>query len=727
MLVLVIFLAQAIALISPQQVSGEISACSVTVNPSQVRVDESTDVTFEVTNDSGNTAAYVYVGRPAAEVTIESVSVETWSVGGGEDFLEFTGGTLGAGETLTFSLTLSMVGQAEASGNWEIRLSEGSSGLEPTSCNGDTSFSASADQFPPVISDVLLTNMSTDKVTVKWTTDKPSTSQVFYGNSDAYGSSSNKSSSLVTNHSINITGLTPDTAYHYKVQSSDDGNRTADSEDNTFLTPSGDVSQPLSSGIKITGLKTVPTEKVPPTIVLYTDVSKPLKAVPTLTGTAEDNEAVAGVLYSLDDGKNWLPVETATGLGSKKVTFSFTPLNLQDGDYKLKVGVIDTSSNETTTPTQLLVIDRLPPTVGANIIATGAQTLAPDKDNVISSMVGIEQTITLSAVGGPRSIVIAATNINSGEVIQTYNLTKSEDNGLWSGVLSYSEPGIYRLVARSVDGAENKTSRDLNVVSVSEPGKVTDKAGKSMEASVTVYVLDVETNRWELWDGASYDQPNPLMTSAQGTYGLYLPGGTYYLKVEKPTYQTIVTRSFKLASAQAINGIFEMNQKPGFKLGPINIRLPIPAIKGNALVTSERNYTAPKLAALGKTMPDFTLPGTNGAQVRMTELYGKPTVITFMNTWSDAASQHLKMLDSIKDPYLNIVAVGSGESVSKLSAYGRIAGLKMPVLSDKDNDLIKKLEGTTIPVTYFIDRRGEVKKFIVGVLSARELYENVAL
>jgi len=116
-LVLVLLLAQILAFTSPQSVSGEISSCFVDIGTHQVRLDDSTNIDFEITNESGSSAAYIYIGRPAPQVVIESVSVDTWSVGGGEDFLELTGGTIGAGETVTFTITINMLDQAEATGN----------------------------------------------------------------------------------------------------------------------------------------------------------------------------------------------------------------------------------------------------------------------------------------------------------------------------------------------------------------------------------------------------------------------------------------------------------------------------------------------------------------------------------------------------------------------------------------------------------------------------------
>jgi hypothetical protein len=72
-------------------------------------------------------------------------------------------------------------------------------------------------------------------VTITWTTDTPATSQVKYGTSTAYGSSTTLDSTLVTSHSQSITGLQSGTLYNYQVISSN-GAGTTTSANYTFNT-----------------------------------------------------------------------------------------------------------------------------------------------------------------------------------------------------------------------------------------------------------------------------------------------------------------------------------------------------------------------------------------------------------------------------------------------------------------------------------------------------------
>jgi cytochrome c biogenesis protein CcmG/thiol:disulfide interchange protein DsbE len=89
-----------------------------------------------------------------------------------------------------------------------------------------------------VISGIRVSNITDLAGNISWTTDKPGTTQVAYGTTNAYGSTTTLDHNLATSHSSILTGLKPGTTYHFEVISQDDsGNETA-SQDQTFTTRS---------------------------------------------------------------------------------------------------------------------------------------------------------------------------------------------------------------------------------------------------------------------------------------------------------------------------------------------------------------------------------------------------------------------------------------------------------------------------------------------------------
>ncbi len=84
---------------------------------------------------------------------------------------------------------------------------------------------------------------------ITWTTNEPATSRVDYGTASDALSSHVEDSTLLTAHSLNLTGLTPGTTYYYRVTSADAVPNTATSPVTpataSFTTPAPDTTAPV--------------------------------------------------------------------------------------------------------------------------------------------------------------------------------------------------------------------------------------------------------------------------------------------------------------------------------------------------------------------------------------------------------------------------------------------------------------------------------------------------
>jgi hypothetical protein len=105
----------------------------------------------------------------------------------------------------------------------------------------------------PVISAITSSGVTANSVTIAWTTDQLSSSQVEYGTTTSYGSLSTLNSALVTAHSVTLTGLAPGTTYNYAVMSATSGGATI-STNLTFVTSATPpaISAVSSSGVTST-------------------------------------------------------------------------------------------------------------------------------------------------------------------------------------------------------------------------------------------------------------------------------------------------------------------------------------------------------------------------------------------------------------------------------------------------------------------------------------------
>ncbi len=92
----------------------------------------------------------------------------------------------------------------------------------------------------PQITGVAASGLQTTQATITWNTNEPATSQVIYGLAvDDYPNQSPADSTAdLSNHSVQLTGLSADTTYHYRVKSQDAWGNQTTSADLAFTTPS---------------------------------------------------------------------------------------------------------------------------------------------------------------------------------------------------------------------------------------------------------------------------------------------------------------------------------------------------------------------------------------------------------------------------------------------------------------------------------------------------------
>ena len=104
--------------------------------------------------------------------------------------------------------------------------------------SGDVTFRtlAAPDTTPPVITGVGASSVTTTGAVVRWTTNEASDSQADYGLTTAYGSVTALDATLVTAHARTLSGLQPNTLYHFRVRSRDAAGNLAISGDVTFRT-----------------------------------------------------------------------------------------------------------------------------------------------------------------------------------------------------------------------------------------------------------------------------------------------------------------------------------------------------------------------------------------------------------------------------------------------------------------------------------------------------------
>lgn len=187
------------------------------------------------------------------------------------------------------------------------------------------------DTTGPVIGSVQSNSIGGTTATVSWNTDEAADTQIEYGTTTAYGSSTTLDPTLVTVHSQNLTGLTPGTLYHYRVKSRDGAGNLATSTDFTFTTTALDTQAPVVS-------LTAPAD------------SSTVSATVNVTANASDNIGIAGVQFKLD-GANLSTEDT-----SSPYSVSWNTTSVSNGSHVLTAVARDAAGNTTTASTVTVTV-----------------------------------------------------------------------------------------------------------------------------------------------------------------------------------------------------------------------------------------------------------------------------------------------------------------------------------------------------------------------------------
>ncbi|TAK08903.1 MAG: hypothetical protein EPO39_03545, partial [Candidatus Manganitrophaceae bacterium] len=215
---------------------------------------ENTNYSYRVqaTDAAGNLSAYsTVVSETTLDVTAPTISsvasgnitgtgaTITWTTNEASDSQVEYGPTTAYGSSTTLNAALVTGHSVSLSGlssqtlyHYRVKSKDAAGNL---ATSADFAFTT-ADVTAPTISSVASGNITGTGATITWTTNEASDSQVEYGTTTAYGSSTTLNTTMVTNHSVALTGLSSQTLYHYRVKSKDAVGNPTTSADFTFTT-----------------------------------------------------------------------------------------------------------------------------------------------------------------------------------------------------------------------------------------------------------------------------------------------------------------------------------------------------------------------------------------------------------------------------------------------------------------------------------------------------------
>ncbi|MDR2779664.1 MAG: TlpA family protein disulfide reductase [Synergistaceae bacterium] len=128
---------------------------------------------------------------------------------------------------------------------------------------------------------------------------------------------------------------------------------------------------------------------------------------------------------------------------------------------------------------------------------------------------------------------------------------------------------------------------------------------------------------------------------------------------------------------------------------------------------------------------DFTVLDSNGKEVKLSDMRGKPTVVNFWATWCPPCRSEMphfqKAYESLgeKVNFMMIDLLAGGETRQKARQYAGGEGFSFPIYYDATGEASGKYNVSAIPTSIFIDANGSVTETVIGAMNASTLMRNI--
>jgi len=134
---------------------------------------------------------------------------------------------------------------------------------------------------------------------------------------------------------------------------------------------------------------------------------------------------------------------------------------------------------------------------------------------------------------------------------------------------------------------------------------------------------------------------------------------------------------------------------------------------------------APALAG-PMAAPAFSIKGLDGRTIRLADLRDRPLVLDFWATWCGPCRMSMPHLDAMQTRYarqgLTVLGVSVDEAgPAPVRRYAQKSGLKFTLAMANDEMLESYGPIRSIPTTFFINRKGQVVRRVVGYVDGETM------
>jgi peroxiredoxin len=124
----------------------------------------------------------------------------------------------------------------------------------------------------------------------------------------------------------------------------------------------------------------------------------------------------------------------------------------------------------------------------------------------------------------------------------------------------------------------------------------------------------------------------------------------------------------------------------------------------------------------------LTLRLTNGSDMKLSDLSGKPSIVFFYNSICGCRPYREllnKVYLSYKDKGVQVIGVGIRESADTFLSFAKGEGFSFPSGFDATTEIAKNCKAYSVPVTVFLSKDGQIARKATGYLKEEEIRAEV--
>lgn len=131
--------------------------------------------------------------------------------------------------------------------------------------------------------------------------------------------------------------------------------------------------------------------------------------------------------------------------------------------------------------------------------------------------------------------------------------------------------------------------------------------------------------------------------------------------------------------------------------------------------------------------PDFAVLDSNGKEVKLSDYFGKPIVLNFWASWCYYCKEEMPDFNNayFNHPDVEFMMInvtdGQRETLEIAETYVKEQGYDFPVYYDTELNAASTYGASGLPITFFIDKNGDLVTYASGMLTADNLEQGIEM